>query len=76
MNDIKFYKLDAACTNLQKFDFSAEPDDIIEVSFWRNGEGFDVHVNSHREQSFNLTWGEYVAIKKLVKELHKKEDTN
>jgi len=72
MTDIQFYKLDAAFALLEKFDHCARGDDFIEVSLWNNGEGFDSHLNStNRNQSFSLTWGEYKALKKLVKELDK-----
>jgi hypothetical protein len=69
MTDIKTYKLDAAFATLEKFDHCAKPDDFIEVVMWDNGEGFDVHLSSHNDQSFKLTWGEFKALKKLVKEL-------
>jgi quinol monooxygenase YgiN len=71
MTDIKFYKLDAAFAALEKFDHCAKPDAFIEVSLWDNGEGFDAHFSSHSDQSFKLTWGEYRALKKLIKELDK-----
>jgi hypothetical protein len=69
MSDIKLYKLDAAFASLKQFDTFAKPEDFIEVSLWYNAEGFDVHLSSHGNQSFKLTWGEYRALKKLVKEL-------
>lgn len=71
MSDIKFYKLDAAFAALEKFDHCAKPGAFIEVSLWHNGEGFDAHLSSYGDQSFKLTWGEYRALKKLVKELDK-----
>jgi hypothetical protein len=71
MTEITCYKLDAAFAKLLAFDAVAKPDDFIEVSLWHNGEGFDVHLSSHGEQYFQLTWGEFKAIKKLVKELDK-----
>jgi hypothetical protein len=69
MADIKTYKLDAAFASLEKFDHCAKPDGFIEVAMWHNSEGFDVHLSSHGDQSFKLTWGEFKALKKLVKEL-------
>ena len=71
MADFTFYKLDAAFAPLCNFDHCAKPDDFIEVSMWHNGEGFDAHLSSHGDQSFKLTWGEFKALKKLVKELDK-----
>ena len=70
MTDITTYKLDAAFTLLQKFDHCAKPNDFIEVSLWHNGEGFDAHLSSNNScQSIKLTWGEFKALKKLIKEL-------
>jgi hypothetical protein len=69
MTNITTYKLDAAFAKLHEFDFLAKPDDFIEVSLWHNGEGFDAHLSTHAEQSIKLSWGEFKAIKKLIKEL-------
>ena len=70
MTDIARYKLDAAFAPLSKFDSLAKPDDFIELVLWHNGEGFDAHLSgSTGEQSIRLTWGEFKALKKLVKEL-------
>ena len=71
MAKISTYKLNAAFVRLQEFDHYAEPHDFIEVSLWHNGEGFDVHLNSHCDQRIRLTWGEFKALKKLIKELDK-----
>jgi len=67
--DIARYKLDAAFVSLRQFDHLAKPSDFIEVSLWHNDEGFDVHLSSNGEQSIRLSWGEFKALKKLVKEL-------
>ena len=69
MSDINRYKLDTAFASLRTFDHTAKFDDFIEVSLWHNGEGFDAHLSSHGEQTIKLTWGEFKALKKLVKEL-------
>ena len=69
MTNITRYKLDAAFAKLIDFDVIAKPDDFIEVAMWHNGEGFDVNLNSNGEQRFCLTWGQYKALKKLIKEL-------
>ena len=71
MSDITFYKLDAAFALLKPFDHCANGDDFIEVCLWHNGEGFDAHLSSNGEQTFRLTWGQFKALKKLVKELDK-----
>jgi hypothetical protein len=67
--DITTYKLDAAFAKLSDFDSFAKPDSFIEVSLWHNSEGFDVNLNSNGEQRFCLTWGQFKALKKLIKEL-------
>jgi hypothetical protein len=69
MTDIARYKLDAAFVLLRQFDHLAKPSDFIEVSLWHNDEGFDVHLSNNGEQSIRLSWGEFKALKKLVKEL-------
>jgi len=69
MAEISTYKLDAAFVELQEFDHFARPHDFIEVSLWNNGEGFDAHLSTRAEQVIRLTWGEFKALKKLVKEL-------
>lgn len=71
MTEITFYKLDAAFAPLEKFDHGVKPGDFIEVSLWHNCDGFDVHLSSYADQSFKLTWGEFKALKKLIKELGK-----
>ena len=69
MTDIIRYKLDAAFVTLREFDLLAEPDDFMEVSLWHNDEGFDVHLSSHGDQFLQMSWGQFKALKKLVKEL-------
>ena len=69
--DIKTYKLNAAFAELRGFDHFAKPHDFIEVSLWRNGEGFDARLSPHADQTICLTWGEFKALKTLIKELDK-----
>ncbi|NBS67681.1 hypothetical protein EBT31_02055 [bacterium] len=69
--DIETYKLDAAFAELRQFDHFAKPHDFIEVNLWHNGEGFDARLSTHNEQTISLTWGEFKALKKLIKELDK-----
>jgi hypothetical protein len=67
--EITRYKLETAFAKLIDFDHCGKPGDFIEVSLWHNDEGFDVNLNSNGEQRFCLTWGQFKALKKLVKEL-------
>ena len=69
--NIETYKLDAAFVWLRKFDHLAKPQDFIEVNLWHNGEGFDAHLSTDAEQTIRLSWGEFKALKKLIKELDK-----
>lgn len=66
---IEHYKLKAAFAYLADYDITNKHDDFMEMSMWHNGEGFDVILNSNGEQRFGLTWGQYKALKTLVKEL-------
>ena len=68
---ITTYKLDTAFAELRQFDPLAKPHDFIEVSLWHNGEGFDAHLSRDGEQTIRLSWGEFKALKKLIKELDK-----
>ena len=66
---IERYKREAAFVSLADYDISPKESDFMEMSMWHNGEGFDVILNSNGEQRFGLTWGQYKALKTLVKEL-------
>ena len=71
MTDVTFYKLDAAFTSIEKYDHLSKQGAFIEVSLWHNGEGFDAHLSNFESQTFRLSWGEFRALKKLIKELDK-----
>jgi hypothetical protein len=63
-----FVELEGLCilSNIDSHDF-------MEVTEWSNSEGYDVTINaSNQEQMFHLTWGQFKALKKLIKKL----DTN
>jgi len=46
-----------------------EEHDYIEVTEWANGEGFDVDIETNQRQRFQLTWGQYEALKHLVNKI-------
>jgi len=72
IKDFDSYKRLAVFATLSQFDAFAKEDDFIEVAQWKNGEGFDVTINNnHRDTLVQLTYGEFDAIKKLVKALDK-----
>ena len=50
----------------------ADDDSYIEISEWKNCEGFDVEIVSKLQNRFQLTWGEFELICKLVKLLDEK----
>lgn len=71
IENMEKYKRRAVYTNLSKYDPFVTEDDYIEVCEWKNGEGFDVDISSKTDVRFTLTYSEYKALKKLVKELKK-----
>lgn len=61
---------------LNKFcHFSMSPersDDYLEVTEWGNGEGYDVYISDIKgENSFSLTYGQVIAMKKCIKAIEK-----
>jgi len=65
------YKRKAIFDELNRYDLIAGKNDYIEVTEWHNGEGFDVEISSKLGARFQLTYGEYNALKKLVKKINK-----
>lgn len=63
------YMRKAVFSELKKYDHIADENDYIEITEWKNGEGFDVDIVGKLSTRFQLTWGEYAALKKLVKKL-------
>lgn len=59
----------SAFTELADYDFLSAENAFMEITEWGNGEGFDVTVDSHSLRNISLTWGEFKALKKLVKAL-------
>ena len=68
---MKKYTRNAIFTELKEFDYLSKEDDFIEITEWYNGEGFDVTINSVGNFNFQLTWGQYKALRKLIKKLEK-----
>jgi hypothetical protein len=66
---IQGYNRKAVFAELTEFDHLAKPDDYMEVCEWHNGEGFDVEVSGNIDSRFQLTWGQYEAMKALIKTL-------
>lgn len=57
-----FSKLKGYCTFAKEHDY-------IEVTEWKNGEGFDVDINSSNNTRFQITHGEFKSLKKMIKKL-------
>ena len=58
---------------LIKYDYLAKDDDFIEVTLWKNGEGYDISMKDN--VLFSLTIGQLEAINYLVKRLdYEKEE--
>lgn len=43
--------------------------DYIEVTEWANGEGFDIDIETNQRQRFQLTWGQWEAVKHLINKI-------
>jgi len=68
---IKKYDRKSAFVELKEFDHFAGEHDFMEVTTWKNGEGFDVDISGKLSTRFQLTWGEFDALKRIVKEINK-----
>lgn len=60
------YKLNSIRENLRKFDYLAKEHDYIEVTEWRNGEGWNIDLNGTVIQ---ITDGQLRAINYLTQTL-------
>ena len=60
------YKLNSIRENLRKFDYLAKEHDYIEVTEWRNGEGWNIDLNGIVIQ---ITDGQLRAINYLTQTL-------
>lgn len=61
------YNRKATFEELKKYCYLSKDNDFIEVTEWKNGDGFDIELNCHREiQRFSLTHGEFQLLTILV----------
>ena len=66
----QIYNRRAVLSELSEYCIFAKEHDFIEVCEWANMDGVDVEISAHNNtQRFQLTWGEFKALKKLVKKL-------
>ena len=63
------YNRKAVFSYLKKYDNLAGEHDFIEITEWNNGEGFDVEITGKLSSRFQLTWGEFKALKKLINKI-------
>jgi hypothetical protein len=63
---VKRYKRNCLEADLVQFCYLQKADAFIEVSEWRNGDGFDITIN---EKIISLTRGEVKAIRYLTKKI-------
>ena len=69
--NFEIYKREAIFAELKQFCHLAKAHDFIEITEWNNGEGWDVTINTTSEQNISITYGQFDAIKKLIKQLEK-----
>lgn len=68
---IENYNRRACSAKLNQFDPLAKDNDFIEVTEWDSGEGFDVDLYSEgTSEKFAMTFGEFKALKALVKHIY------
>lgn len=62
-----------AFVQLNKFCHLQKEYSFMEVTEWSNGEGFDIDIeySSTEKERLILTWGEFEALKQLVKAIIK-----
>jgi hypothetical protein len=59
----------AIFSELAHYDHLSKPNDFIEVTEWSNGEGYDVEIATSLGSRFQLTHGQYAALKDLITKL-------
>lgn len=70
-SNIEEYNKKTIFSELKDYCHFANKYDYIEISEWKNCEGFDIEISGKETQIFRLTRGEYYLIKKLIKILDK-----
>ena len=70
MTKIEKYTRKAVRVELGEFCYLAGDYDVMEITEWEGGDGFDISVvGPHQEHTMPLTYGAFKALKKLVKKL-------
>jgi hypothetical protein len=67
---MKIYKRQSMFVELAEDDVLAKEHGFLEVTKWKNGEGFDVEIETKCNSGrYQFTWGQFKALKKLIKKL-------
>jgi hypothetical protein len=69
--NIEIYNRKAVFCNLNEFDVTSKEHAYIEITEWKNGEGFDLNVYNYSDRNISISYSEFNVIKKLVKKLYK-----
>lgn len=67
MENGEIYQRKSIMDHLAKYDYLAKDDDYIEITEWKNGEGYDISIKD--KNLFSLTLGEIEAINFLIKKM-------
>ena len=67
--EVNLYNRKSLMVELKDFDYLAKKNDFIEVTEWKNGEGYDISLSDN--QVISITIGQFDAIKKLIKLFNK-----
>jgi hypothetical protein len=71
--EVDAYQRNSLFAKLKQWCFGyGTEEDYIEVTEWQNGEGFDVDIETSQRQRFQLTWGQYEALKHLINTIENK----
>ena len=70
-------KRNSVFAELKHFCYFSGDNDYIEVTEWTNGEGFDINIyNKGGDRITSMTYGEYKALKKIIKFLEKRSGSS
>ena len=67
--EANLYNRKSLMVELKDFDYLAKKNDFIEITEWKNGEGYDIALSD--KQVISITIGQFNAIKKLIKLFNK-----
>lgn len=64
---MKVRQVNQISDKLNKYDYLAKDSDIIQLTEWNNGEGYDIAIN---DSIYSFTLGQLEAIDYLIKSLN------